>query len=72
MAAIEERKVYEVGGRLIVHVPRGRGEELRLHLESHGIESRVSQLAEGPFERLEIEGYPDREVVQAILDQWER
>ena len=44
MPEIKERKLYEVGGTFIVHVQQGRGEELRLHLESHGIASQVSPL----------------------------
>ena len=62
---------FPVGDRLVVHAPRGRGEELRLHLESHGIRALVSPLAAGPFERLEVEG-TDPETLQALLDQWER
>ena len=72
MAGIEEGTLYEIGGGYVVHVPAGRGEELRLHLESHGVPAHVSRLAEGPFDRLELEGDVDPEVVQAILDQWER
>ena len=68
---VDELKVYALGDRTVVHVPVGRGEELRLHLASHGIPSEVSSLAEAPFDRLEVlGGAPD--VVQAILDHWER
>jgi hypothetical protein len=35
--AIELLKVYPVDGRSIIHAPAGRGEELRVHLASHGI-----------------------------------
>jgi hypothetical protein len=72
MPEIKERKLYKVGGTFVVHVQRGRGEELRLHLDSHGVASQVSPLAEAPFDRLELEGNIDAGVVQAILDQWER
>jgi hypothetical protein len=65
------KRVVEVGGLLIVHVENGRGEELRQHLASHGISSFVSPAAEAPFERIEIEGNTDCDVVQAIIDQWE-
>jgi hypothetical protein len=71
-AAIELLKVYPVDGRSFVHAPAGRGEELRVHLASHGIQAEASQLAEGPFDRLELEGCNDVEAVQAILDLWER
>jgi hypothetical protein len=60
--------VLIVGGRKVVHVEAGRGEELREHLASHGIRSRVSEA----FDRLELEDDASPEVVQAILDQWER
>jgi hypothetical protein len=69
---VRELKVYPAGGQLVVHVPNGRGEELRLHLESHGVRSLVSPPAGGPFERLEIAGDEDAEAVQAIIDEWER
>jgi len=68
---IEELVAYPVGDRLFVHVPRGRGEELRLHLQSHGIDALLSPPAEGPFERLEVED-SDPETLQALLDEWER
>jgi len=64
--------VYPVGEQLVVHVPNGRGEELRLHLASHGIRALVSPPAETPFERVEIEGDADAQAVQAILDEWEQ
>jgi hypothetical protein len=65
-------KVVTIGDRKVIHVENGRGEELRQHLASHGIQSRVSELAAGSFDRLELEEDVASEVVQAILDQWER
>ena len=65
-------KVVTVGDKRMIHVENGRGEELRQHLASHGIRSQVSRLAGAPFDRLALEGNEDPEVVQAILDQWER
>ena len=64
-------KVLTVGNNRMIHVEKGRGEELREHLASHGISSQVSRLAEAPFDRLALEGNVDPEIVQAILDQWE-
>src|SRR5947207_3268892 len=64
-------QLTEVGGQLIVHVPNGRGEELRMHLASHGISSKVSEAAETPFERVEIDDDANIDDVQTILDQWE-
>ncbi|MBI1918204.1 MAG: hypothetical protein HYS12_26225 [Planctomycetes bacterium] len=69
---VEELTVYPAGDQLVVHVPNGRGEELRLHLEAHGIRSQVSPPAETTFERLEVEGDVDADALQAIVDQWER
>jgi hypothetical protein len=65
-------KVFTVGNQTFVHVENGRGEELRLHLASHGIDAKVSPAAETPYERLQVEGGVDPLVVQTILDQWER
>jgi hypothetical protein len=64
-------QVTQVGGQIVVHVPNGRGEELRTHLGAHGIESKVSTAAETSFERVEIDGDEDIQDVQAIVDQWE-
>jgi hypothetical protein len=71
-AEIPEYQVLPVGDQLVIHVPGGRGEELRLHLASHGIQAVVSPAAQTPYERLEIEGDADPEMVQAIVDSWER
>jgi hypothetical protein len=70
--AVEDLKVYPIGDQMVIHVPNGRGEELRLHLESHGIHSKVSPPAETTFERVEVEGNVDAETLQALVDQWER
>jgi hypothetical protein len=69
---VEELKVYPVGEQLIIHVPNGRGEELRVHLEAHGIRSKVSPAAETPFARLEVDGGVDAEALQALVDEWAR
>jgi hypothetical protein len=69
---VEELKVYPAGDQQVIHVPNGRGDELRLHLESHGIRSKVSPAAETPYERLEVAGDVDPVALQAILDKWER
>ena len=66
------RTVLTAGGRRVIHVEHGRGEELRQHLASHGIRAHVRPAAEPVIERLELEGDEDVEVVQAILDQWEQ
>jgi hypothetical protein len=64
--------MFTIGNQLFIRVENGRGEELRHHLASHGIDSRVSPPAETPYERLEVEGAVDPGVIQTILDQWER
>jgi hypothetical protein len=69
---VEELKVFHVGGQNIIHVPNGRGEELRVHLEAHGIHSKVSPTTSTAYERLEVEGDVDPETLQALVDQWER
>jgi len=69
---LEELRVYPAGDQLVIHVANGRGEELPLHLASHGVDAKVSPPAQGPFERLEIEGDVNVDVLQAIVDAWER
>jgi WD40 repeat protein len=68
---VQKPRLNTVDGRHFLHVPRGRGEELRLHLASHGINSHLSNPDYLQVERLDLEGDADPEVVQAILDQWE-
>ena len=69
---VEELKVFTLGGQKVIHVPNGRGEELRIHLAAHGIRSQVSPAAQTGHERLEVEGDVDPESLQALVDQWER
>jgi len=65
-------KVVAIGGLLILHIGNGRGEEFCQHLASHGINAMASPAAEAGFERIEIDGNVDPEVVQTLFDQWER
>src|ERR1043165_6782832 len=68
---LPDREVMKIGGKLVVHVPKGRGEELRIHLASHGISSIASTAAETEFDRVEIDDEDRMEEVQVIVDQWE-
>jgi hypothetical protein len=61
-----------IGDKRVIHVENGRGEELRQRLASHGVTSEVSRVAGAPFDRLALEGDVDTEIVQTVLDQWER
>jgi hypothetical protein len=65
-------KVYRECGWNVVYVPPERGEELRIHLESHGIRSRVGPTSGKSYERVEVEGEIDVDDLQAIIDCWER
>ncbi len=64
--------VYVLYDRHFIRTPRGRGEELQLHLASHGIESTLCRLKESPFDRVDVVGAVDPVIVQAILDHWEK
>jgi hypothetical protein len=68
---VQKPRLYTVDGHHFLHVPRGRGEELRVHLASHGINSHLRNPDYMQVERLDLEEDADPEVVQAILDQWE-
>jgi len=68
----EAARIVIRGGHTIIHVPGGRGDELRIHLESHGIHSNLVPGQGGAEERLALEGDVDLGTLQAILDQWER
>jgi len=71
-AIIEMLKVLRRGRPAVHSRSAGRGEELRLHLASHGIRSELSTLAAADFDRLELGSDADAVAVQAILDHWER
>jgi hypothetical protein len=69
---VEELKVYLAGDQCVIHVPNGQGEDLRLYLESGGIQAKVSPAAETPFERLEVPRGVDTKRLQSMVDQWRR
>lgn len=70
--AVPMYRVLPAGGLSVIHVPRGEGEALRVHLRSHGIRALVSPAATTAYERLEIEGDADPAVIQALVDNWSR
>ena len=70
MKNIEALKICNSAGKYVVHVPAFRGEELFLYLANHGIESRVSRLANAPYDRLEMEEDVNVHALQTLLDQW--
>jgi len=63
--------IRTVGNRQIISVNRNRGEELRIHLESHGIHSQPTATAVEHREQLEVQENTDPEILQAIVDAWE-
>ncbi len=69
-SGLKEWKVFPVGHQNVIHVPVGKGEGLRRHLEAEGIHSVVSPPAETPYERLEVEEGVDADRLQALVDQW--
>jgi hypothetical protein len=68
---VRSPRLYTVDGHHFIHAPKGRGEELRIHLASHGIKSQVSAPDFLDVERLDLVGDDDPEIVQALLDEWE-
>jgi hypothetical protein len=70
MKTIEALKIYNSGGKYVVHIPACRGEELFLYFANHGIESKVSRLTTSPFDRLEVDEDVNFPVLRTILDQW--
>jgi len=67
---LADLKVFPAGNQLVVHVPLGWGEALRVHLESHGIHALVSPPAETSYERVEVEGDVDAATLQTIVNEW--
>jgi hypothetical protein len=72
MKSIEAMTIYNSKGKYVVHIPACRGEELFLHLATHGIESRVSRRMNAPFDRMEVEEDVNVRVLRTVLDQWSR
>jgi hypothetical protein len=64
-------QVMTVQGRQIIDVAYGRGEELRLHLQSHAISTHIVPGVRPSYERLEVDTETDPEVLRALVDQWE-
>ena len=72
MKTIEALKIYNWASKYVVELPAHRGEELFLYLASQGIESRVSQPAKAPFDRLEVEEDVNVHALRTVLDQWKK
>jgi hypothetical protein len=60
------------GEHTLIRVEAGRGEELRLHLASHGFASEFIPGQAGRPETLLVEGGADVEALRVVVDQWER
>src|ERR1019366_10706829 len=69
MKTIEALKIYNSAGKYVVHIPAYRGEELFLHLANQGIESKVSRVANAPFDRLEVDEDVNVHALRTVLDQ---
>jgi hypothetical protein len=69
---VKELKVLTIDGTRCVFAPAGRGEELRLHLASHGFPAALSHFHRPTFDRLDLDKGVDAEAVQAVLDHWEK
>jgi len=69
--AVAERLTLDVvAGHRFVFAPAGRGEEVRQHLAAHGIQPVIQRPEGVAFDRLELGGGMDPEVVQVVLDGW--
>ena len=64
-------QVITTGNKRVIQVDKGHGEELRLHLASHGIVAQVKPAEETPFERVEVGEDVDMALLQEILDETE-
>jgi hypothetical protein len=69
---LREYRVYTAEDTHFVHVPAGRGEELRTHLHAHGIAAGLSPVGAADYDRVEVPREITAETLQVILDHWER
>jgi hypothetical protein len=65
-------RVYTTDAAHVVHTPKGQGDGLLQHLRSHGFAAESSTLEGMNYDRLEIGRDVSAEVVQVVLDHWER
>lgn len=64
-------EVLSEGSHWVVYVEEGRGESLRHHLASHGIDVTVGGAAGGPFDRLQFGAREDGMRLQSVVDRWQ-
>ena len=55
-----------------VHIAACQGEELFLYLANQGIESKVSRLANTPFDRLEVDEDVNVHALRTALNLWRK
>jgi hypothetical protein len=65
-------RVYTTDAAHVVHTPKGQGAGLVEHLRSHGFTAEGSTLEGTDYDRLEVAKNVTAEVVQVVLDHWER
>ncbi|VTR91640.1 unnamed protein product [Gemmata massiliana] len=65
-------EVVSEGRKHVVYVEGGRGEALRQHLASNGVDATVGPAPEGPYERLESTGAEAPQKLQSVVDRWEQ
>lgn len=65
-------EIVSEGRKHVVYVEDGRGEALRQHLASNGVDATVGPAAEGPYERLEFTGTEDAQSLQSAVARWEQ
>jgi hypothetical protein len=65
-------KLVKTDGRLNVTVAADMAEGLRTYLRFHTINAALTSPAEGEYVTLRIEDTVDEDVVQSLLDDWNR
>jgi hypothetical protein len=65
-------RLVKTDGRLHVTVPTDLAEGLRIYLRFHTINTTAPDPAEGGYVALRIDDKVDEDVVQPLLDDWNR
>jgi hypothetical protein len=65
-----EHKVVFAGGRTVVEVAAGRGDDLQRHLADSGIDATVEASSDTGRDRLVFAPDADPRAVQPVVDRW--
>ncbi len=67
----DPHQVITSGATKVIQVDEGLGEQLRIHLASHGIQTQLQPMENSPFDKVEILEDVDSDALNSVLETWE-